>query len=217
VTEYDARRYIALRQAAQQRGAEDAYRPMLLTILAHEFADADPHRQRALLADRRDDLLTGMVADALNRLASKEHERAVAALRAAALLTLARTGDAKPVFEALTEPGQFPHLLHTLATGPDADGLGPTAAVAYTAATSIAEEAAALFYLAVAWAVHDDQEQAGDLVMQARAADPAQVPGWINELAEIGQYHPGVLQLIPALTSPADQPPASEPSPADIQ
>jgi len=217
VTEHEAQRYITLRQAAQQRGADDAYRPVLLTILAREFADADPDRQRALLADRRDDLLTGTVADALNRLASKEHGQPVAALRATALLTLARTGNVEPVFEALTEPSQFPCLLHTLATGPAADGLDLTAVVAYTAATSIAERAVALFYLAVAMAARGDQEQAGDLVIQARAADPARAPGWINELAEIGQHHPGVLQLIPALTATADQAPPSGPLRADLE
>ena len=113
VPEDEAGRYTALRQAAQQDGVDAAYRPLLLTILAHEFADADPGRQRALLADRRDDLLTGTVADALNELAGQEDQQAVAAQRATALLNLARTGDAEPVFEALAEPGQFPRLLHT--------------------------------------------------------------------------------------------------------
>ena len=28
---------------------------------------------------------------------------------------------------------------------------------------------------------------------------------WINELAEIGRQHPGVLLLIPVLTSPVEQ------------
>ena len=108
VPEDEASRYSALRQAAQQDGVEAAYRPLLLIILAHEFADADPGRQRALLADRRDELLTDTVADALNELARQEDQQGAAARRATALLDLARTGDAELVFEALTEPDQFP-------------------------------------------------------------------------------------------------------------
>ena len=202
-----AGRYMALRQAAQQDGVEDAYQPLLLRILAHEFADADPDRQRTLLANRPDDLLTNTVADALNQLARQQDQRAAAGQRAIALLNLARTGHAEPVFDALAEPGQFPSLLHRLATRPEADSVGPAALVAYTAAASIAEAATALFYLAAAEAASGDPEQAGDLIRQARGADPAQVPAWINELAEIGQHHSGVLPLIPALTAPAEQPP----------
>ena len=41
-------------------------------------------------------------------LPGRQHEQAVAAQRATALLNLARTGHAEPVFEALAEPGQFP-------------------------------------------------------------------------------------------------------------
>lgn len=47
------------------------------------------------------------------------------------------------------------------------------------------------------------------MIRQARQLDPAQVPAWINLIAKIGQYHPAVLQLIPALTAPPDQPPAT--------
>ena len=213
VPEDEADRYTALRQAAQQDGVDAAYRPLLLIILAGEFVSADTGRQRSLLADRRDDLLTGTVADALSKLAKREDQQAVAAQRATALLDLARSGDIEPVFEALTEPGEFPRLLHTLAMRPDAHSVSPAAIVAYTAAETIAEAATALFYLAVGVAAGADQEQAGDLIRQARAADPAQVPAWINELAEIGQHHHGVLQLIPVLTAPADQPSPSEPSP----
>ncbi len=61
VPEDEAGRYAALRQAAQHDSADAAYRPLLLTTLAREFAGADPGRQRALLADRADDLLTGTV------------------------------------------------------------------------------------------------------------------------------------------------------------
>ena len=214
VPEDGAGRYTALRQAAQCDGAEAAYRPLLLTILAGEFADADPARQRALLADRADDLFTGTVADALNELADHEDQQAVAAQRAAALLSLARTGDAEPVFEALAEPGRFPRLLHDLAIRSDPANAGPAALVASTAATTLAGAATAVFYMAVAAAAGGDHELARDLIRQARAADPGQVPAWINELAEIGQHHPGVLQMVPELTAPADPsaPPGSPPT-----
>jgi hypothetical protein len=215
VSEDAAARYTALRQAAQQDGADAAYRPLLLTILARGFADAEPGHQRALLADRADDLLTGTVADALEELATQEDQQTVAAQRATALLGLARAGDADPVFDALAAPGQFPGLLHALATRPDPGSVGPAALVAYTAATSAAEAAAAVFYLAVADAAGGDHDLASDLIRQARAADPAQVPEWINELAGIGQHHPGVLQLIPELTAPADPPAPPGPAPED--
>ena len=125
VPEDVAARYTALRQAAQHDGVDAAYRPLLLTILAHEFADADPGHQRALLADRRDDLLTGTVNDTLSERAGQEDQQAVAAQRATALLNLARTGVAEPVFDALAEPGQFPRLLHELATRPDPAAWAP--------------------------------------------------------------------------------------------
>ena len=213
VPENAAARYTALRQAAQQDDVDAAYRPLLLAVLAQEFASADPSHQRTLLADRRDDLLTSTVADRLSELASQEDQQAAAAQRAAALLDLARTGDAEPVFEALIEPGQFPSLLHRMATLPSAGSLSPAALVAYTAATSIAEAAIALFYLATAMAANGDQAQARDLLTRARTADPAQLPAWINKLAEIGQHHQGALQLIPALTAPASEPAPPEPAP----
>ena len=212
-----AGRYAALRQAAQHDGADAAYRPLLLTILAREFAGADPARQRALLADRADDLLTDTVADALKELADQEDQQAVAAQRATALLDLARTGDAEPVLEALAEPGRFPGLLHALAIRTDAASAGSVALVAYTAATTLAEAATAVFYLAVAGAAGGDHDQARDLTRQARAADPAQVPAWINELAEIGQHHHGVLQLIPELAGPADPPVPPGPPPEETR
>ena len=123
----------------------------------------------------RDDLLTGTVADTLSELAGQEDQQAVAAQRATALLDLARTGDAEPVLEALAEPGRFPGLLHELATRPTPQR-GARRVVAYTAATSPAEAATAVFYLAVAAAAGGDLEQAGDLIRQARAAIPRKSP-----------------------------------------
>jgi hypothetical protein len=90
VPEDEAGRYTALRQAAQHDGADAVYRPLLLTILAHEFA-AGPAGQSALLADRADDLVTSTVTDTLNELAGQEDQQAAAAQRATALLSLAQS------------------------------------------------------------------------------------------------------------------------------
>ena len=94
LTEDAADRYTSLRQAAQRNGVDAAYRPILLTIVAHEFARANPDRQRALLTASREDLLTDIVADVLQELAAQKSELAAAARRAAALIDLAKSGDA---------------------------------------------------------------------------------------------------------------------------
>jgi hypothetical protein len=78
--------------------------------------------------------------------------------------------------------------------------------VAYTAATTLAGAATAMFYIAVAMTAGGELEQASDLIGQARTTDATQVSAWINDLAEIGRHHPGVLRLIPALTAPTDEP-----------
>ena len=215
VPEDEAARYATLRRAAQQDGAEAAYRPLLLIFLAREFAAADPSGQRALLVDRRDDLLTDTVTDALDELSGQDGQQAAAAQRAAALLDLARTGHTDPVFEALDEPGQFPGLLHNLATQSDGDDIRAAALVAYTAAVSTAEAATAVFYLAIGLAASGEQEQARDLIRQACAAAPDQMPAWINELARVGQHHNEVLLLIPVLTAPVEQSAPSEFAPED--
>jgi hypothetical protein len=211
LSEDAADRYTSLRQAAQRNGVDAAYRPILLAILAQEFVQANPERQRALLTASRHDLLTDIVADVLHELAEENGELADAAHRAAALMELAKSGDAEVVFEALAEPEQFPALLHTLAIRPSPASLTAAAVVAATAATSTAEAATALFYFAVGTAIRSNRDQAAALIQQARNLDPAQTPKWINELAEIGQHHPAVLTLIPALTALADQPPPALP------
>ena len=45
---------------------------------------------------------------------------------------------------------------------------------------------------------------AADVARQARDADPGQVASWINELAEIGAHHPGVLRLVAILNATGD-------------
>ena len=54
----EAARYRALRAAARTSGVQAAYRPLLLQLLAHNFARADTTGQRALLTNQGDDLRT---------------------------------------------------------------------------------------------------------------------------------------------------------------
>ncbi len=211
--EDEASRYAALRQAAHQDGADVAYRPLLLAILAREFAAADPAGQRVLLAECQDDLLTDIVAQILGKIAWQGGEFTVGARRAAALLDLARSGDADTLFDALADPEQFPGLMQAFAARHDPASLTAAATVALTAAAAPEEAAAALAYLAIGTAISGDQDQAAELLGQARQLDPAQVPAWINELAAVAQLHPAVLPLIPVLTAPAEPPPP--PAPGD--
>jgi hypothetical protein len=191
-----------LRQAARQDGVEAAYRPLLLGILARQFAGADASGQRALLADRREDLVSDTVAATLTELADGEGDQAAAGLRASALLAIEREspGGAGPVLEAIIDPDRFPGLLHNLADHSPAL-VGAAALVAYTTAATKPQAASALFYSAIGSAIAGNHEQAVEAITQARALDPGQGPVWINELTGIGQQHGGVLALIPALTS----------------
>ncbi|HEX5493519.1 MAG TPA: hypothetical protein VFX70_02960 [Mycobacteriales bacterium] len=210
VGEEEAGRYVSLREVARVDGVEVAYRPLLLTILAREFVRADPAGQRALLAERRDDLFSDTVTATLRRLARDDNTGAVP--RAVVLLDLARLGEHEPVFDALAEPARFRGLLAGLAARPNPAALHPAALVAYTAATTPAEGATAGFYLAVAAAIRGDQQQAGTLLAEARKMDPERSAAWIGTLADLGQIHPEVLPLIPALAAP---PATAEPSEED--
>jgi hypothetical protein len=207
-----AQRYAALREAARAEGVEAAYRPLLLTILAHEFTQADPDTQAALLASRRDDLLSATVRGTINSLAEGDNVQAVCAQ---ALLELAAFGEHEPVLDALKAPARFASLLHDLACRPDPAALGPAATVALTAATTEGQAGTGLFYLAVATAYKSSPDDAAEMLTQARRLDPSQATAWISELAAIGQHHPAVLPLITPLTQPIE-PADPEPSgPAD--
>jgi hypothetical protein len=216
VSEESADRYAALRQAARQEGVSAAYRPLLLTILGQEFAVADAPIQQAMLVDRRDDLLSETVGAYLHEISGQDGEMSAAALRAGALLDLARAGDADLVFRTLAEPEEFPNLLYTLAVRPNPGGLEPAAIVASTMARTNAEMACALFYFGVATAISGDLDCARSVIGQVRSIDPDQAGTWINELAEIGRQYPDVLQVISALTAPADPPtPPEDPAPGE--
>jgi hypothetical protein len=97
VSEQEANRYNALRETAQRDGTEAAYRPLLLYILVYEFTMSGNADQRALLANRREELLTDTVARTLSEWAERDDDLVSAALRAAALLDRARAGNDEPV------------------------------------------------------------------------------------------------------------------------
>jgi hypothetical protein len=105
---------------------------------------------------------------------------------------------------------RFPGLLQAVAARDDPAALPAAAVVAYTAAATDASAAAAIFYLAVGTAIAEDQDQARDLITQARDLDLDQATDWVNQIADIGQRHPAVLPLIAALTAPPGQ--ATDPS-----
>jgi hypothetical protein len=208
VSEDDAERYTMVRQAARAEGVEAAYRPLLLTILAHQFTKADVNTQRELLATRRDDLLSATVRDTI---ASSDNGDAAEPLRAMALLQLAALGEDELVLDALTDPARFPSLLHDLARRPDLAALGPTVTAARTAATVAEQAATAFFYLAVTYACAGDRGNATAVLAEARHLVPGQATPWIDRLADIGQHHPAVLPLISTLNRPLDDPEGSDP------
>ena len=212
VSEGAARQFTARRQTARAEGVEAAYRPLLLTILARDFTDADPEAQRALLATRRDDLLSAPVRDVMEYLA--EEDDATAMHRAVALLDLAALDEHEAVLDALTDPSRFPAVLQELASRPDPAALGPAVEAALSVATTLEQTATALFYSAVSAVRANDSGRATETLAQARRLDPGQVTAWIGVLAEIGQHHPEALPLITALTRPLADPEEAPPAPA---
>jgi hypothetical protein len=209
VEENEAERYRSLRAAAQADGVEAAYRPLLLTILAHEFVGADLAGKRALLAERRDDLLSDTVAAVLEAQESYDSGRVELA---GALIELAGLGEDGPVLDAVDDPARFPDLLNSLAKA-NSGGLASAAVVAASVAATQTEVALAGFYLAVAAALNEDEDEdtAREVMAQARQLDPGQSAGWISELAELGRHQPGVLSLIAVLAAP----PPTDPDTAD--
>ena len=202
VREDTAQGYAMLRRAARDKGVEAAYRPLLRSVLADTFTAADSEGQRALLATRRDDLLSSTVRASIESVAANEGN--VEILRARALLELAAISEHEPILDALSQPTSFPSLLHDMACRPDLIALNPAAEVALTAATTAGQAATALFYLAIATAAAADVEAAIETLVEARRMNPGQEPTWIGVLADIGQHHAAVLPLITALTLPLD-------------
>ncbi|WP_329034449.1 tetratricopeptide repeat protein [Streptomyces sp. NBC_01725] len=197
----DAERFRDIRRAAKDSSVEDVYRPLLLRVLAHRFADADPQVQRDMLDDQRTDLLDDLVLSELSRaVTDSASDGASEFARAEALLALARSGEQETAFEALEDPSLFPDLLRSLARRADPALLAPAATLALDAATSPEGAATAVFHLAVASAIRGENDQARELLEAACQLLPDKALTWINELADIGRLHSAVLTLIPVLT-----------------
>ncbi|MCT9080280.1 tetratricopeptide repeat protein, partial [Streptomyces fulvoviolaceus] len=161
IRDEDAQRYRDLRRQAQSTGVDAAYRPLLSTVLAHEFLTAAPSDQRALLESRRDDLLDDIVRDVLAHYASDDApETARLAYRAEALLNLAELDAQTSAFEALDDPSKFPSLLSKAARHPDAPALEPTARLALATATDDTLAATAEYHLALSAAINNDLDYA---------------------------------------------------------
>lgn len=201
VSEQDVGRYRELRAAAREHGVSAAYRPLLLTSLAHQFIDAGPAQQQRLIAERRADLLDDAVLDYLHRLDEQDDadDRPTLAL---VLLRLAHTDQDElltAVFTAMDHPDQFPGLLTSIARQTEPTALEEIAVLAWRAARTVAEAANAAFHLAVAAAI-DGDDTAPDMLREARDMEPGQTSTWIVQLAEYGAIHPTVLPLIKTLT-----------------
>ncbi|WP_328995989.1 tetratricopeptide repeat protein [Kribbella sp. NBC_01245] len=205
----EADRYREHRETARVQGTTAAYRPLLLRILATEFANGSPTVQRELLHQRRDDLLDDIVTEVLAQLATDDDSWQTR--RALALLDLAANPDQavlEHVLDALDDPSRFPDLLHSTARGAaqqsDPESLAAVAQCAMSAATSPIEAATAAFYLAVVAAFTDDHDAATGWVNEARAVDPDPTSRdtWITTLAQLGQLEPRINTLIPQLLAP---------------
>jgi len=204
VDDQAAQRYLTLRDTARAQGVAAAYRPLLLNILAAEFAAADPATQVAMLAEHPDDLVTDTVRDALAELAQQDDGGT--AERADAILALAQIGAAEPALEALTHPAQFADLMAAIADSPDPTALDATAFLARSSAPTSTAAATADFYTAVAAALAGDHDNATQTLADACRLAPDQTTTWINRLAVIGRSHPSALSLVIVLTSPQNPP-----------
>lgn len=201
VSEADASRYTDLRTMAQSDGIEAAYRPLFLAVLAQQFTFSAPQEQQRLLTDRRTDLLDDQSLAYLNQLVQEVQDNDKPAV-AVALLHLARAKSddfLAEVFAALDNAGTFAALLHAAAGEPDATIVRSLAVVALHAAQTDEEAADAVFHLAIAAAI-DEDDTAPSLLRQALQQAPGNRNTWISRLAELGATHPAVLTLIPTLT-----------------
>jgi len=202
VTEDAGNRYESLRQEAQSAGVEAAYQPLMLAILAAQFANADSRTQRLMLESRRGEVLTETEYSVLAEMAERGDAQAQ---QAVALLNLAALGEHESTLDALQSPSSLPLLLHRYALRPDPAALGPAAAIAFANATTPGEAATCLVYVAIAAAVAGEADHAIELLREAQGLDADSSFDWIRLLAEVGQQHREVLPLITALAQRPDQ------------
>lgn len=201
VAEEVAERYSALRQAARDEGAEAAYRPLLMSIVANQFTRSDLAGQRAMLAASSEDLLSATVRDILASRADSDEDD-VPTHRALALLDLASLGEHEAVLDVVADPQRFRSLLDGLARRPGTAALAPAAQFALTLPSTAEHTADLVFYLAVAAEIAGDTERAQQLLSGALRLAPDRPGTWVDWLAEIAQHHAEVLLLVPRLTQP---------------
>jgi tetratricopeptide (TPR) repeat protein len=217
LTDDEADRYRGLRGDAQTSGVDLAYRPTVLTSLAHEFVNASPADQQQLLITRKDDLLDPFVVNLVDGLV--DEDETWASDRAAGLLSLTATHPPEfldDIFTALDNPSLLPGLLRQTAETGQADTLNDVAHCGMSVATTNADAAMCGLYLAVASALGGHQDEATHNLAQARNLDPDARDSWITLIAELGQ--PAVLPLISTLVAtssvvppdPTTQPPNPE-------
>ena len=201
VSEPDAARHVQLIAAAAADGVDAAYEPLLMTALAAEFIDADLATQRALLADRRDELLGEHVSSTVQQ-AATQTDAENNARRAHALLALALLGDDDAALDALADGSRWPGLLLDLAVREDPAALTPAASLALHSATQAEQTADGLFYTTVAALLASPESDQTGPLNQARSLNPDATTRWIAALAKIAQHHPPALTLIEPLTAP---------------
>ncbi|WP_433291571.1 tetratricopeptide repeat protein [Pseudonocardia sp. CA-142604] len=204
VAQLEADRYRQLIAEARIHGVDAAYRPLFLALLGRRFVAAPVAEQRALLNDRRADLLEDDVRDYVADHSSGDQTGATS--RAVALLDLARAGDSalQAAFDALEDPDRFTPLLNEIAHDRPAV-LEPLAALALSVASTSTAGATAAIYLGVAAALASDTDRATAAVRQAREWNPDSTQAWITTLASLGATHAAVLPLIPVLLeAPSD-------------
>ncbi|HWY90874.1 MAG TPA: tetratricopeptide repeat protein [Solirubrobacteraceae bacterium] len=214
VAKQNPQHYTLLRQRARVEGPAAAYQRLIHMSLIRQFTDGDAAIQRMLLAEYRDELFHPIVQGIME--AEAEDGDNELAIRAVALLDLARMGDEGAVLDALEDPVRFPTLLAALARRPDPAALDAAATVAYTAARTPAQTAEAGFFMAAASAICEDDEARSLLLAHARELDPTQSASWIAQLTELGERHPSLLGMLAELTAPSDPPAALPRRPHDL-
>jgi len=191
----EVNRLEAVRRAAATHGAASAYGHLVHAVLAEEFVQASPARQRTMLRRTRGELL-----DLRGRL--PDTSEAVARGRAAALLDLAADDAHEPVLDALEDPQAFPEVLHEAALDASMRRLQAVVTVAESVAETRDDHAVAGFYRAIVEAVDGGSERAGETLRAARRRARRDDVRWYRLLAEIAQVHPGALPLFAVLAKP---------------
>jgi hypothetical protein len=131
---------------------------------------------------------------------AQEDENGLPAAAASHLLTFANVdaAAAERAFAAMADPDTFPAILAEIATGQAGEQLGAFATIALSCAADNTDSATALFYVAVYYALIDDDEAANNL-HSALVLAPGRREAWLALVEQIGAVHPKALALRPLL------------------